>query len=100
VNHNPPVVNVISPAAGAVLPAETVAGTTVSASDDKGIVQIELYLDGLLYRSWNSPFPRGETTKTLSFAWTNPDPGVYKLSATDSKGVTDIELWLKARKLR
>jgi hypothetical protein len=72
---------VVSPAAGAVVPAETVAGVTVSASDDKRIVQIELYLDNLLYRSWNSPFAGGVTTKTLGFAWTNPDPGVYTLSA-------------------
>ena len=88
--NNPPVVSVVSPAAGGVLRAETVAGVTVSAGDDTGVVQIELYLDGLLYRTWTYPFGGGVTTKTVGFAWDNPDPGTYTFfaRAVDAAGLT------------
>jgi hypothetical protein len=89
-DHNPPVIRVVSPSFGAVLPAEGMVGVAVSASDAKGIVQINLYLDNLLYRSWNSPTAAGVTAQDLNFAWANPDPGSYTLSAVavDAAGLT------------
>ena len=77
----PPVINVVSPPAGSVVPAQSLVGISVSASDSKGIVQILLYINNLLYTSWNSPSTAGVTGVSLNFGWSNPAPGPYSISA-------------------
>jgi hypothetical protein len=85
-----PVVSLLSPANGAVLPAGGVIALPVSASDSRGIVQISVYLDGLLFSQWNSPLSAGQTPANIGFAWANPVTGTYRLAvmAFDSSGLS------------
>jgi hypothetical protein len=51
-----------------------------SASDAKGVVRVELYVDGDLFRTDSSPSAEGETSLAMAQTWTARDPGVHTLS--------------------
>ncbi|TKJ29783.1 MAG: hypothetical protein CEE40_07435 [Chloroflexi bacterium B3_Chlor] len=54
----------------------------VSASDPKGIVRVELSVDGALYRTDANPDPEGQPSWALVQMWTATDPGMHTLSVT------------------
>ncbi len=51
----------------------------VSASDAKGVVKVELYVDGELYRTDANPDPEGQPSWALMQTWTATEPGAHTL---------------------
>ena len=89
-DRNPPNVTMDFPVNGEQLPARETASVVVSANDSKGITHVELWVDNLLYTTWNSASPVGESSVHLSLAWQQPRPGSHTLYviADDSVGLT------------
>jgi hypothetical protein len=87
-DRNPPDVSIDSPANGVQLPAGQTVPVVVTAGDSKGITHLELWVDNLLYTTWNSANPIGETPIHLSLAWQHPSQGSHTLYviADDSVG--------------
>jgi len=80
----PPSVSISSPAIGLEV-SETIA-VTVSASDNVGVVKVELYLDGRFFAS--------DTTEPFSFAWdtTQSTNGSHTLQAKAYDGAGNSNL--------
>jgi hypothetical protein len=89
-DRNPPSVTLASPANGTQLnPGQTIP-VVISASDSKGITSIELWIDNVLYSTWNSSISVGQTPVNTSLTWALPAAGnhaVY-LVARDSVGLS------------
>ena len=87
-DRNPPDVSIDSPANGAQFPAGQTVPIVVTAGDSKGITHLELWVDNLLYTTWNSANSIGETPVHLSLAWQSPRQGSHTLYviADDSVG--------------
>jgi len=51
-----------------------------SANDTKGVVRVELLVDGDLYRTDSSPSAEGEKSLAMVQTWTATDPGMHTLS--------------------
>jgi RHS repeat-associated protein len=79
----PPTVNLTGPANNAIyaLPATITltAGATAPEANDT-VAKVDFFANGVLIGT--------DTTKAYSFAWTNPNPGTYTLTAvaTDGQG--------------
>jgi hypothetical protein len=89
-DRNPPAVSIVSPANGTQIATGSTVPVAISAGDSKGIMHLELWVDGLLYVSWNSTSPVGESTVQVSLAWQQPTPGNHTLYvvASDSQGLS------------
>jgi hypothetical protein len=89
-DRNPPSVSITSPANGAQFPVNQTVPVAVSAGDSKGITHVELWVDSLLYTTWNSASSVGESSVQLNFAWQRPLRGSHTLYviADDSVGLT------------
>ena len=87
---NPPAIRIQAPLIGAQLPAGQTVEVVANASDSKGITHLELWVDGALYSSWDSPNPAGEPAVALTLAWQVPSVGIHDLSvrAFDSVGLS------------
>jgi hypothetical protein len=85
---SPPQVNMDSPNDGDQFPVGQTVPIEVSASDSKGITHLELWIDGLLYSSWDSANSLGESSVQVNFGWQSPGAGGHSIyvKATDSVG--------------
>ena len=83
--NNPPNVTITAPANNAVVVAPATVTIQASASDSDGtIAKVEFLQNGALLGS--------DATSPYSFAWANPVPGSYALTAraTDNLGATRV----------
>ncbi len=89
-DRDPPNVSLNSPANGAQIPVAGSVPVTISANDSKGITHVELWVDNLLYLTWISPSPVGESATSLSLDWQRPSVGNHTLYvvASDSVGLS------------
>ncbi len=81
VKSSPPAASITVPPNGAVLPAGQAVPVDITASDASGVTHVEVWIDGLLYASWNSTNPAGETQVMVHFAWQNPAAGSHAMYA-------------------
>jgi hypothetical protein len=89
-DRNPPSVTLSSPANGAQVPAGQTLTVGFTASDSKGVMSVQLWIDGAVYSTWNSSSSVGQTTVNASLNWTGPQAGSHGLwlVAKDSVGLT------------
>jgi hypothetical protein len=89
-DRNPPNVSIESPANGASFPVGQTVRVKVEASDSKGITHIQLWIDGLLYSTWDSTNPVGDSSTEVRLAWQSPSQGSHTLyvNASDSVGLS------------
>jgi hypothetical protein len=55
-----------------------------TVTDRSGVTRVELWVDGVLYRTDPSPSPEGETSWTLVQRWRATDPGIHNLTVVAS----------------
>ena len=87
---NPPTLSILYPNNGELIPPNENVGVQVSASDSKGIVRLELWVDGALSATWTSPTSVGESSVQTTLTWVVPSPGLHTIYvvAMDSVGLT------------
>jgi hypothetical protein len=88
----PPEVGISSPSNNEQIEAGHVIPITISASDDKGISHLELWIDGLLYGSWENGDRKGISQIRMKFAWQMPVEGPHVLYARafDTAGLSAV----------
>lgn len=74
-----PTVAIASPADGHTVQAGVDVAINSTASDAQGIVKVELWVDGSLYRVDTSPDPEGQTTFVVSQPWHADAPGSHSV---------------------
>ena len=86
----PPVVVITSPANGQTIKQGVDVSINSTANDTQGIVRVELWVDGSLYRVDTSPEAGGQTTFVVSQPWHAAAAGGHKLvvKAYSSNGQT------------
>lgn len=77
-----PTVTVTSPPSGTKVQVGEEVNVESTASDAKGVVRVELAVDGSLYRTDASPIPEGQPSFSLVQAWKATDPGTHTLTVT------------------
>jgi hypothetical protein len=77
-----PSVTVTSPPSGTEVQVGEEVDIESTVTDPKGIVRVELAVDGVLYRTDASPSPEGVASWSLVQTWTATDPGVHTLTVT------------------
>jgi hypothetical protein len=89
-DRNPPAVTLASPANGAHLAAGQTVQVAATASDSKGIVSIQLWVDNVLVTTWTSGSSSGQSPVNTNLAWPSPGLGNHSLYlvAKDSVGLT------------
>jgi len=75
-----PTVTITAPTSGAEFQVGEVVNVLSSSSDARGITRVELYVDGVLYRTDPSPNPSGNALVSLSHVWIAEGPGTHTLS--------------------
>ena len=75
-----PTIIITSPTSGTEFQAGEKVSILSSASDAKGVMRVELYVDGVLYRTDPSPTPGGTKELTMYQEWIAEDPGTHTLS--------------------
>jgi hypothetical protein len=75
-----PIVEVTSPDSFTQVQVGENVDVVTTASDDRGVTRVELWVDGVLYHTEANPSPDGETTWTLVQTWTATTPGVHNLA--------------------
>lgn len=73
----PPTVTIASPANGHTVPAGMDVSINSTANDAQGVLKVELWVDGSLYRVDASPDPAGQTTFVVSQPWHADVPGSH-----------------------
>jgi hypothetical protein len=91
-NMDPPEVSIGSPINNDQIETGHVIPITVSASDDKGISHLELWIDGLLYGTWENGGRKGISQLQMKFAWQMPVEGAHVLYARafDTAGLSAV----------
>ena len=75
-----PTVAITAPTSGAEFQVGEQVNVLSSASDSRGVTSMELYVDGLLYRTDSSLGARGRKSLAMAQTWTATDPGKHTLS--------------------
>jgi hypothetical protein len=75
----PPAVVITSPASGHSVTAGVDVPINSTANDAQGVVRVELWVDGSLYRVDTSPEPEGQTTFVASQPWHAAGPGAHRV---------------------
>ena len=75
-----PTIIITSPTSGTEFQAGEKVSILSSASDAKGVMRVELYVDGMLYRTDPSPTPGGTKELTMYQEWIAEDPGTHTIS--------------------
>jgi hypothetical protein len=75
-----PTITITAPTSGAEFQVGQQVNVLSSASDARGINRVELYVDGVLYRTDPSPNPSPNALVSFSQAWTADVPGTHTLS--------------------
>jgi hypothetical protein len=75
-----PTITITAPTSDARFEEGDEVNVLSSASDAKGVVRVELYVDGDLFRTDSSPSAEGETSLAMAQTWRATDPGVHTLS--------------------
>lgn len=77
-----PTVTVTWPPNGTRVQVGEDVNVVLTARDAKGVVRVELSVDGSLYRTDASPSPQGERSLKMVQTWKATDPGIYTLTVT------------------
>jgi hypothetical protein len=77
-----PTIVVTAPTSGTEYQVGDEVNVLSSASDAKGVMRVELYVDGVLYRTDPSPIPSGSKDLTMVQQWIAEGPGTHTLSVT------------------
>ena len=75
-----PTIIITAPTSGTEFQVGEKVSILSSASDAKGITRVELYVDGVLYRTDPSPVPGGTKELTMFQEWIAEDPGTHTIS--------------------
>lgn len=75
-----PTITITAPTSDAQFEEGHEVNVLSSANDAKGVVRVELYVDGDLFRTDSSPGAEGETSLAMAQTWTAREPGVHTLS--------------------
>jgi len=73
----PPSVAITSPANGYTVQAGVDVPVNSTANDAQGVLKVELWVDGSLYRVDESPQPQGQTTFVVTQPWHAAVPGLH-----------------------
>lgn len=76
---NAPAVTIVSPPNGVEVPVNVPISVQATASDQQGVVRIELWADGTLVSQQSSQQPGGEPVLLLNIPWTPTIPGNHVL---------------------
>ncbi|MGD8464441.1 MAG: Ig-like domain-containing protein [Anaerolineae bacterium] len=76
-----PSVTISAPASGAALQLGQEIAVQVQATDDRGVVRVELWINGMLERTDTSPDSTGQTPFLVVHGWRPEAPGSYVWSA-------------------
>lgn len=76
-----PSVTISAPASGARFALGEESAVQVQATDDRGVVRVELWLNGALVRTESSPDPDGQTPFLVMHGWVPAAAGSYVWSA-------------------
>jgi hypothetical protein len=74
-----PMVVINSPASGSQVQVGQEVIVQATATDSKGVTQVELLVNGVLYHSDVSPNPQGQSPFISRQSWQAPSPGTYTL---------------------
>ena len=74
-----PMVVINSPASGSQVQVGQEVIVQATATDSKGVTQVELLVNGVLYHSDVSPNPQGQSPFISRQSWRAPSPGTYTL---------------------
>ena len=75
-----PTIVITAPTSGAEFQVGEEVNVLSSASDAKGVIRVELYVDGVLFRTDPSPDPGGNTAVAMYQTWTAESPGSHSIS--------------------
>lgn len=75
----PPAVVITSPVSGHSVMSGVDVPINSTANDAQGIVRVELWVDGSLYRVDTSPEPEGQSTFVVSQPWHAAEPGTHQM---------------------
>ena len=75
-----PTISITAPTSGAQFQVGQPVNVLSSASDASGINRVELYVDGVLFRTDPSPNPSPNALVSFSQSWTAAVPGTHTLS--------------------
>ena len=75
-----PTIMITAPSSGSEFQVGDKISILSSASDAKGVTRVELYVDGVIYRTDPSPTPGGTKELTMYQEWIAEDPGTHTLS--------------------
>ncbi len=75
----PPTVTITSPASGHTIQAGVDVPINSTANDAQGILKVQLWVDGALYREDTSPDQDGQTTFVASQPWHAAEPGSHTM---------------------
>lgn len=75
----PPQVAIISPANGTQVMLNTPTTVQATATDEQGVLRVELWVDGLLVGQQPSVAPQGDPLLLLNLPWTPTIPGSHVL---------------------
>lgn len=75
----PPTVAITSPTSGQTVQAGVNVPVNSTANDTQGILRVELWVDGSLYRVDASPDPEGQATFVVSQPWHAAEPGSHRI---------------------
>jgi hypothetical protein len=75
-----PTITITAPTSGSEFQAGEQVSLLSSASDAKGVMRVELYVDGLLYSTDSSPDQRGGVPVAVYQFWLAEVPGTHTLS--------------------
>lgn len=89
-NDNPPSIALRQPADGSAAMLGEPVRIVAHATDDKGIVRVELWTDGTLTSQHEADSPAGLASFNAAFVWTPPSAGLHTLQVTavDTAGQT------------
>ncbi|MFQ6014408.1 MAG: Ig-like domain-containing protein, partial [Anaerolineae bacterium] len=74
-----PTIAIVSPPSGTQVEVGQQLNVQSAATDSQGVVRVELWVDGALYRSDASPSPQGQTSFSLVQPWTASTIGSHTL---------------------
>lgn len=80
--NEPPTISVISPPQGTEIKVGETLEVVYHAEDVKGIIQVDMTLDGTVIASQKAPVPQGQSPLEGILRWTPETPGTYNLLLT------------------
>ncbi|MFQ6059552.1 MAG: Ig-like domain-containing protein [Anaerolineae bacterium] len=75
----PPTVVINSPASGSQVQVGQEVAIQSTATDEQGVVRVELWVDGSHYRTEASPSPEGQPVLSIAQRWTPSEAGSHTL---------------------